>query len=97
MKKMIVACLLLGASGLVAGENVFGQCIQCHGTNAHMRALGQSQVIAGWPQKRIVDALKGYQKGTYGGPMKNTMKVQASKLSDAQIKAVAKHISSLKP
>ena len=44
----------------------------------------------------IVNALEGYKKGTYGGPMKGTMKAQVAPLSDADIKALAEHISSFK-
>ena len=69
------------------------KCSSCHGAKAQNKALGKSQVIAGWDSKKISNALHGYKKGTYGGAMKTIMKGQASKLSDAQISALANAIS----
>lgn len=78
----------------VDGGAVFGQkCASCHGTKAEKAALGKSQVIAGWNAAKVKDALKGYQNGTYGKEMKALMQGQAKGLNDAQIDAVAKHIS----
>lgn len=70
-------------------------CAGCHGTNAEKAALGKSQIIKGWSVTKVSDALNGYKAGTYGGVMKTVMKGQASKLSDADIKAVSEYISSL--
>ncbi len=70
-------------------------CSGCHGVDGSKVALGKSQVIKGWSAKKIADALHGYKNGTYGGAMKGLMGAQASKLSDAQIEALAEYISKL--
>ena len=36
-------------------------------------------------KQEIIDSLKGYQNGTYGGPMKGVMLGQVKKLTDADI------------
>lgn len=79
----------------VDGAAIYKMCASCHGQNAEKKALNKSQVIQGWESKKIVAALKGYKDGTYGGAMKAMMKGQVSKLSDADMEAVAKHISQL--
>ena len=79
----------------INGAKIFVKCSSCHGKNAQKKALGKSQIIKGWAQAKIVDALHGYKAGTYGGPMKAVMKAQVSNLSDADINAVAKYISEL--
>ncbi len=70
-------------------------CSGCHGLDASKAALGKSQIIKGWSAKKISDALHGYKNGTYGGAMKGLMGSQVSKLNDAQIEALAEHISKL--
>ncbi|KFN40156.1 MAG: hypothetical protein JU82_04840 [Sulfuricurvum sp. MLSB] len=78
------------------GNALFGQkCASCHGMKAEKSALGKSQIIAGWSEQKVKEALKGYQAGTYGKEMKALMQGQAKPLSDAQIDALAKHISGL--
>lgn len=78
------------------GSILFAQkCASCHGQKAEKSALGNSQIIAGWEEQQIKDALKGYQAGTYGRAMKAIMHGQANPLSDEQINALAKHISQL--
>jgi cytochrome c553 len=80
----------------VDGGALFGQkCASCHGVQGEKAALGKSQVIAGWNAAKVKDALKGYQDGTYGKEMKALMLGQVKGLNDAQIDAVAKHISEL--
>jgi cytochrome c len=80
----------------VDGGALFTQkCVSCHGAKAEKAALGKSQIIATFSEAQIKDALKGYQAGTYGKEMKAVMQGQAKALDDAQIDALAKHISSL--
>ena len=79
----------------IEGAKIFVKCSSCHGKNAEKKALGKSQIIRGWAEPKIVDALHGYKTGTYGGTMKAVMKSQAANLSDADINAVAKYISEL--
>lgn len=79
----------------IDGAKIFVKCAGCHGKNAEKKALGKSHVIKGWAQAKIVNAVKGYKAGTYGGAMKGVMKGQVANLSDAEVNAVAKYISNL--
>jgi len=79
----------------VDGAQLFSACAGCHGVHGEKKALGKSQVIGGWEASTVVTVLKGYKEGTYGGAMKAVMKGQASKLSSAEIDALAKHIATL--
>ncbi len=79
----------------VDGAAVYKSCVACHGANAEKKALNKSQIIKGWESSQTIAALNGYKDGSYGGAMKGIMKAQVSKLSDAEIEAVAKHISGL--
>jgi len=79
----------------VDAKAVFAKCTACHGQHAEKKALNKSQVIRGWSSEKIVNAINGFKDGTYGGSMKGVMKAQVSKLTDAEIKAVAKYISTL--
>ena len=79
----------------VDGAKLFKACSSCHGAIAEKKALGKSQVIAGWESSKIVNALNGYKDGSYGSTMKAVMQGQAAKLSDADIKALAAYISKL--
>nr|WP_245534132.1 c-type cytochrome [Sulfurimonas autotrophica] len=77
------------------GAKLFTVCSSCHGAHAEKKALGKSQIIKGWDEAKIIMALKGYKDGTYGGAMKAVMKGQVTKLSEDDIKALAKYISNL--
>jgi len=77
------------------GATLYKTCAGCHGVNGEKAALGKSQVIQGWSVSKLEHALNGYKDGSYGATMKAVMKGQASKLSDADIKAVSEYISQL--
>ncbi|MGE0738555.1 c-type cytochrome [Sulfurimonas sp.] len=83
------------AEASIDAAALYQVCSGCHGVDGSKVALGKSQVIKGWSAKKISDALHGYKNGTYGGAMKGLMGAQVSKLSDAQIEALAEHISKL--
>jgi cytochrome c553 len=76
------------------GSKLYIKCAGCHGQNAQNAALGKSQIIKGWNKTKIVNSLKGYQNGTYGGTMKAIMKSQVADLTENEIDALAKHIAS---
>jgi len=97
MKKVLLALLVAGVSSLVAadGAAVYKKCISCHGADGKTKALGKSEVIAGWAADKQIAALKGYKDGSYGGPMKALMKGQVANLSDAEIEVVSKYIEGL--
>lgn len=96
--KILMSLAVIAGTSLFAsdGAKIYNSCAGCHGANAEKAALGKSAVIKGWDVEKTVAALKGYKDGSYGGPMKGVMKGQVTRLSDADIKAVSEHISSLK-
>ncbi len=80
----------------VDAATLYTKCAGCHGAKGEKHALGQSNIIAGQPKAELVKKIEGYQKDTYGGPMKGVMKGQVAGLSTAQIEALADYISKLK-
>ena len=97
-KKIVEKAKELKAESVVTvadGAKLFTACSGCHGEKAEKKALGRSQVIAGWNSIKIINALKGYKKGSYGGIMKGLMQGQTSELNDTEIKALADYISKL--
>ena len=100
MKKLtLVTVLTVGALSLMAapdGKALSAKCSGCHGADFGKKALGVSKIVKDMKEDEIVKALEGYKAGTFGGPMKGVMKGQVASYSDAQIKAVAKYIKSLK-
>jgi cytochrome c553 len=80
----------------VSGHALFAhQCASCHGKDGEKSALNTSKVIAGWDEKKILAALKGYKEGSYGGKLKAIMKGQVTGLNEEELKAVAAYISTL--
>ncbi len=80
----------------VDGAALYAQkCASCHGAKAEKAALNKSQIIANFSESQVKEALKGYQAGTYGKEMKALMQGQAKALDDAQVDALAKHVSTL--
>lgn len=91
MKKIVVLLAVLGLSSLAMAD-AYQKCAACHGANGEKVALGKSKVMSDLSKAEIVSALKGYQDGTYGGPMKGLMAVQVKGLSEADINAIAEKI-----
>lgn len=83
------------ASSNIDGGKLFTKCVACHGANAEKSALNKSKIIKGWSVEEVMNALHGYKDGTYGGSMKGVMKSQISSYSEAELKALAEHISKL--
>jgi len=79
----------------IDAKALFTKCAGCHGVNADKKALSVSQVIRGWNKNKILEALHGYQRGTYGGAMKSIMQGQVASLNEDQLEALATYISSL--
>lgn len=86
------------AKKVKSGEEIFQKCAVCHGKKAEKRSLGVSKIIAGSDTKELIKILKEYRaakRDTYGRG--NMMNGQAGKLTNKEIKAVSKYISSLEP
>jgi cytochrome c-type protein NapB len=64
-------------------------CKGCHGQQWEKAAMGKAKVVKNMSKAQIINALKGYKNGTYGGPMKGLMKAQVKNLSIADIKEMA--------
>lgn len=79
----------------IDAAKIYSACAGCHGADGSKAALGKSQIIKGWDAQKTADALKGYKTGAYGGAMKGLMRGQVSKLSEAEIQALAEYISKL--
>lgn len=97
-KRILISLAIFAGASLFASEGakIYNSCVGCHGVNGEKKALGKSAIIKGWDEKKTVAALKGYKDGSYGKAMKGVMKGQVTRLSNEDIKAVAKHISNLK-
>lgn len=99
MKKVFLACLMMGMFGSVAyaadGAALYKKCIACHGKDASKVPPGGTVASNTLSEEEIVKALKGYQDGSFGGKAKATMKIQVKSLSDEDIEALAKYIKSL--
>ncbi|MDP3267058.1 MAG: c-type cytochrome [Sulfuricurvum sp.] len=97
MKKFVIAVSVIlslcGAGMADEGTDLYKKCATCHGVHGEKSALGKSKIIKDMGVAGIMNALKGYKDGTYGGAMKGMMKAQAAPLSDAQITAIAAHIA----
>ena len=72
MKKVLFLFALVAA--LYASST--DKCMGCHGKQFEKSALGKSKIVADMNVSSIVEALNGYQDGTYGGPMKGLMSAQ---------------------
>ncbi len=98
MKKIALALALAAASTLLAadGAALYKKCVSCHGVNAEKKALNKGKIIQGWSKEQLVNSLKGYKDGSYGGAMKGLMKGQVASYDDAKIEAVSEYITTLK-
>jgi cytochrome c553 len=74
------------------GKKLFAKCAGCHGKRGEKRALGKSKRINTMKTKEIFVALRGYQRGFYGGPMKGIMKGQVKNLTKRELFLIAKYI-----
>ena len=96
-KTIFATLAIMAASSLFAnGSDLYKRCAGCHGIDGSKKALGKSQTLTGWDSDKTIKALKGYKDGSYGGAMKGVMKGQVTRLSDAEIEAIAAHIATLK-
>ena len=90
MKKIVLATTILAAT--FAFANPYAKCVACHGANGEKVALGKSKIIKDMTKEDFVASLKGYQDGTYGGPMKGMMVGQVKDMDEATMKEIADKI-----
>lgn len=91
MKKIVLASTILAAT--FAFANPYAKCVACHGANGEKVALGKSKIIKDMTKEDFVASLKGYQDGTYGGPMKGMMVGQVKDMDEATMKEIADKIA----
>jgi len=89
--KRIVKVVALGT--VLSATSVYAvgtaACAGCHGQYFEKAALGKSKIVKDMSLKEIVDALKGYKAGTYGGAMKQLMVNQVKDLKTSDIEALS--------
>lgn len=99
MKKSLMVLGIMVSLGFVNAQGaedaaaLYKKCAACHGAQGEKAALGKSKIIKNMSTAEIITALKGYKDGTYGAASKAIMKGQVTSLNDAQISALATHIS----
>jgi cytochrome c len=83
------------ASASIDAAALFERCTKCHGRDGKKHALGTSNIIAGQSRYELVNKIKGYKSGTYGGSLKSVMSPQVQSLTPDQIEALSEYISKL--
>ncbi|MBD3823474.1 MAG: c-type cytochrome [Epsilonproteobacteria bacterium] len=97
MKKILGFFLGLGLVVVASAEDgaaLYSKCVSCHGASGEKVALGKSKVIKDMSKADFIAAMNGYKDGSYDGSAKGVMKGRVAGLSDAQIEAMAAHITS---
>ena len=69
-------------------------CTGCHGVEGEKKALGKSKIIKNMSKEEIVNALKGYNNGTYGGTFKGLMQMSSKKLTEKDMASIADYLNS---
>lgn len=90
--KLATIALAITMTSSLFAEPSYTKCVACHGANGEKVALGKSKIIKDMSKADFVAALKGYQDGTYGGPMKGLMAGQVKGLTAEQMEAQAAHL-----
>lgn len=96
MKKVIMALGVLAFANTLMATDVKALvkgCAACHGVKFEKKALGKSKIVNMMSEKEIEANLMAFKSGANKKPI---MTAQAKKLSDEDIKALAKYIPTLK-
>lgn len=73
------------------------KCAKCHGEKGEKKALGSSRAIGGWERTAVEEALLAYRGNRRNQTGRGViMRGVASQLSEAEIKALASYIATLK-
>lgn len=88
----ILKIVVLGSLLTTAVFADTASCVACHGTEFEKKAMNVSKIVKEMSKEDIVNALKGYKDGTYGGAMKALMKGQVAKFDNEAIEALAAEI-----
>ncbi|GAA8049521.1 cytochrome c [Helicobacter pylori] len=96
MKKVIMALGVLAFANVLMATDVKAlvkSCTACHGVKFEKKALGKSKIVNMMSEAEIEKELMDFKSGVNKNPV---MTAQAKKLSDEDIKALAKYIPTLK-
>ncbi|GAA7818778.1 cytochrome c [Helicobacter pylori] len=96
MKKVIMALGVLAFANVLMATDVKALakgCAACHGVKFEKKALGKSKIVNMMSEAEIEKELMDFKNSVNKNPV---MTVQAKKLSDEDIKALAKYIPTLK-
>ncbi|GHS28957.1 cytochrome c-553 [Helicobacter pylori] len=96
MKKVIMALGVLAFANTLMATDVKAlakSCAACHGVKFEKKALGKSKIVNMMTEAEIEKELMDFKSGANKSPV---MTAQAKKLSDEDIKALAKYIPTLK-
>ncbi|GAA6890919.1 cytochrome c [Helicobacter pylori] len=96
MKKVIMALGVLAFANVLMATDVKALakgCAACHGVKFEKKALGKSKIVNMMSEAEIEKELMDFKNGAIKNPVMST---QAKKLSDEDIKALAKYIPTLK-
>lgn len=103
MKKVVLflACALALSAFGADGAAVYKKCIACHGVKAEKVYLNKVPALNGIDSAKMVEDMKKFKAGEVNGGkgyfgMGAVMKLQMSKLSEDDMKAVADYIKTLK-
>jgi cytochrome c-type protein NapB len=93
IKQSLITIATLGLMTVAASAYDTKACAGCHGADFEKAAMGKSKIVKDMNKDDIVNALKGYKDGSYGGAMKAIMAGQAKPLSDEDMEAIATQIA----
>jgi len=96
--KILLTLLTIGTTLSLSAnaENLYKSCAGCHGENGEKMALSKSIVIAGQESNLSIKELTAYKNGElnqYG--LGGIMKSQLAKVSEEEIKELAKYIENM--
>lgn len=91
---MFTACNNTNDEQVKTGKKLYAQCVECHGTDGKLNALGKSQILQGQSKEEIERKLKAYKSGERNGIGMGTWKQSIiSPYNDKDIEALAAYIS----
>lgn len=99
MKRIVLittVCLvaLFGLSATVFsadGAALFKRCVSCHGADGSKAP----HVVKGQTSAALLEKMKGYASGTFGGPQKALMTNMVKSLSPEELQALADYMAKL--
>jgi cytochrome c553 len=88
---LLMSVSLYGWDDPKNGEKIFTKCSVCHGFIGEKSALNMSKPINLMPKFYFIDAIKGYQDGSYGRDpvQKKMMKTMVENLTDSEISDIS--------